>query len=71
VKAREMLAAFLDFHAQAGRAIGRGVPLRAVLDTGLGARLLGLGRTPASVVEGTCAGLRREVEAALAALEAE
>jgi hypothetical protein len=42
-----------------------------VLDTGLGARLLGLGRTPAAEVEGACASLRREVEAALSALEAE
>ena len=47
-KAREMLAAFLDFHARAEAAVARGVPLRSVLDAGFGARLLGTGRISAA-----------------------
>jgi V/A-type H+-transporting ATPase subunit A len=70
-KAREMLGAYLDFHAQAGAAVGRGVPLRAVLDTGIGARLLALGRVPAAAAAAACAALRAETMAALAELEAE
>jgi V/A-type H+-transporting ATPase subunit A len=70
-KAREMLAAFLDFHAQAGAAVTRGVPLRAVLDAGIGARLLGLCRVPAAEVKDACATLRADAAAALSSMEAE
>ncbi len=70
-KAREMLAAFLDFHARAKAAVGRGVPLRSVLDAGFGARLLALGRVPADAVMEACAALRADAAATLARLEAE
>jgi V/A-type H+-transporting ATPase subunit A len=70
-KAREMLAAFLDFHARAEAAVARGVPLRAVLDTGFGARLLAMGRIPAAEASEACASLRADAAAALEKLEAE
>lgn len=70
-KARALLAAFLDFHAQAGRAVTRGVPLRAVLDTGLGARLLALSRVPAGEVEGECAAFCAAASSLLPDLAAE
>jgi V/A-type H+-transporting ATPase subunit A len=70
-KAREMLAAFLDFHARAEAAVARGVPLRSVLDAGFGARLLGMGRVPAAEAGRACAALRADLAAALAKLEAE
>ena len=66
-----MLAAFLDFHAQAGAAVARGVPLRAVLDAGIGARLLALCRVPAAEAKGACATLRAAAAEALSSLEAE
>jgi V/A-type H+-transporting ATPase subunit A len=70
-KARALLATFLDFHAQAEAAVGRGVALRSVLDTGLGARLLGLCRVQDPQADAACAALRAEAASALAKLEAE
>jgi V/A-type H+/Na+-transporting ATPase subunit A len=70
-KAFEMLRLFLDLHARAAAAIGAGIPLRAVLDTGIGAKLLALGRAPAETIAPAAAALREEAAAALARLEAE
>jgi len=70
-KALEMLRLFLDVHARASAAISRGVPLKAVLETGLGARLLRLGQVPAGEIAGATAALRAEAEQAVARLEAE
>jgi V/A-type H+-transporting ATPase subunit A len=70
-KMRALLATFLDLHAQAEAAVGRGVAFRSVLDTGLGGRLLGLCRVPGPEAEAACAALRAELASALATLEAE
>jgi V/A-type H+-transporting ATPase subunit A len=70
-KAFEMLRAFLEWHARAAAAVAAGVPLRAVLDAGAGARLVRLAGTPAEDVGAAAAALRAEIEAALAPLEAE
>jgi V/A-type H+-transporting ATPase subunit A len=70
-KARDLLAAHLDHHAQASVTVARGVPLRAVLDAGLGARLLALSRVPPEGVRAACEVFRAEAEAILAVLEAE
>jgi len=70
-KARELLAAHLDLQAQASAAVTRGVPLRAVLDAGLGARLLALSRVPPAGVRDACAALRTEAAALLSGMEAE
>jgi V/A-type H+-transporting ATPase subunit A len=70
-KARELLAAHLDLHAQAGAAVARGVPLRVVLDAGLGSRLLALARVAAPEVKAAAAALRADAARVLGALEAE
>jgi V/A-type H+-transporting ATPase subunit A len=70
-KAFELLRVFLEWHARAGSAVAKGVPLRAVLDTGLGARLLRLAQTPAEAIRTAARDLRGELAAALAQLEAE
>jgi V/A-type H+-transporting ATPase subunit A len=70
-KAFEMLRLFLELHGRSASAVGRGVPLRAVLDTGLGQRLLRLGQIPADEVPGAGAALRAGMDEALSRLEAE
>jgi len=70
-KAFEMLRLFLEWHARAGAAVAAGVPLRAVLDAGLGARLLRLAGTPAAEIERSAAALRADLTAVLSRLEAE
>jgi len=70
-KAGLLLSAHLDLHAQAGAAVARGVPLRSVLDAGMGARLLALSRTPEPDVKAACDALSADAAAALFALEAE
>jgi V/A-type H+-transporting ATPase subunit A len=70
-KAFELLRLFLEWHARAGGAVAKGVPLRAVIETGLGARLLRLAQVPPDAIRAAAAELRAEIEAALARLEAE
>jgi V/A-type H+-transporting ATPase subunit A len=70
-KALELLRCILDLHAKAGAAIQGGVPLRAVVETGVGARVLRLASVPAGEIHGVAEGLRAELAAALGALEAE
>jgi V/A-type H+/Na+-transporting ATPase subunit A len=70
-KTFEMLKLFLEWHARAGNAVAKGVPLRAVLDTGLGARLLRLAQTRPDGIAAAVAALREELDLALARLEAE
>ena len=70
-KAFEMLRLFLELHGRSASAVGRGVPLRAVLDTGLGPKLLRLGQVPAAEVPGAGETLRTEMDEALSRLEAE
>jgi V/A-type H+-transporting ATPase subunit A len=66
-----MLKLFLDWHGRAVAAVAAGVPLRAVLDTGTGARLARMGQIPAEGIREGAAALRAELEAALGRLEAE
>jgi V/A-type H+-transporting ATPase subunit A len=70
-KAHEMLRLFLEWHGRAGNAIAAGVPLRAILDTGVEARLLRLAQAAPDAVRAAAEGLRREMTAALERLEAE
>jgi V/A-type H+-transporting ATPase subunit A len=70
-KAFEMLRSFLELHERASAAVAAGVPLRAVLDAGLGARLLRLGQVPAAEVPAAAAALRAEADAALSHLQAD
>jgi V/A-type H+-transporting ATPase subunit A len=70
-KAYEMLRTFLDWHGRAAVAVAGGVPLRAVLEVGAGGRLLRLARSSPNEVGAAAEGLRRELAAALARLEAE
>ena len=70
-KAFEMLRLFLEWHSRAGGAVTNGVPLRAVLDTGLGAKLLRLAQTPPDGIRAASQALRGELEGILAKLEAE
>jgi V/A-type H+-transporting ATPase subunit A len=70
-KAFEMLRLFLDFHARASAAVAAGVPLRSVLDAGVGARLLRLCSTPAADVAAASAAVRAAMAEAFARLEAE
>jgi V/A-type H+-transporting ATPase subunit A len=70
-KAFELLRLFLEWHARAAGAVAKGVALRAVLDTGLGARLLRLAQTRPEGMAAAAAALREELGAALARLEAE
>jgi V/A-type H+-transporting ATPase subunit A len=66
-----MLQVFLHWHDRAAAAVAAGVPLRAVLDTGTGTRLVRLARVPAEDMDAAAAGLRTELEGALERLEAE
>jgi V/A-type H+-transporting ATPase subunit A len=70
-KTAAMLRTFLLFHARAQAAIAGGVPLRAILDTGVGGRLLRLAATPAGEIAGAVEALRGELQTALSHLEAE
>jgi len=70
-KAFHMLKLFLDWHARAAAAVQSGVPLRSILESGTGARLVRLGATPAAEMGAAAAALRAELEGALARLEAE
>ncbi len=70
-KAFEMMRLFLYWHARAAAAVAAGVPLRAVLDTGMGARLARLGQIPADEIRPGAEALRAEMGAALERLEAE
>lgn len=70
-KALELLRTFLAFHGRASAAIAAGAPLRAVLDTGFGARLLRLSGLPADGVARACEALRGELTDAFTRLEVE
>jgi V/A-type H+-transporting ATPase subunit A len=70
-KALELLRSILGLHARSGAALGAGVPLRAVLETGAAARILRLVQVPVADIRAAAAGLRAEVDAALTRLEAE
>jgi V/A-type H+-transporting ATPase subunit A len=70
-KALELLRAILELHARAGAALAKGVPLRAIIETGAGARVLRLVQVPAPEIRAAAGGLRSEVHAALERLEAE
>jgi V/A-type H+-transporting ATPase subunit A len=70
-KAFEMLRLFLELHGRAVGAIAQGVPLKALLETGIGAKLLRLGQVPAAEIGGAGEALRAEMADSLARLEAE
>ncbi len=70
-KAFEMLRLFLEFHARANGVVARGVPLKAVLEAGIGERLVGLGQVPAGEIVRAAAALRADAESTLSRLEAE
>jgi V/A-type H+-transporting ATPase subunit A len=70
-KAFEMLRLLLEWHAAGARAIAKGVPLRAILDSGVGARLLRLGQAPADGIRAAVGALRLEMAGAVERLEAE
>ncbi|BDG06098.1 V-type ATP synthase subunit A [Anaeromyxobacter oryzae] len=70
-KAFEMLRLVLEWHRRAGAAVGSGVPLRAVLDTGVPTKLLRLGQIPSSDMRRGAEALRAEMTDALARLEAD
>jgi V/A-type H+-transporting ATPase subunit A len=70
-KTFEMLRLFLEWHARALAAVAAGVPLRAVLETGAGARLSRLGQVPAEDIRRHAEALRGELFAALDRLVAE
>jgi V/A-type H+-transporting ATPase subunit A len=70
-KSFEMLQLFLDWHGRASAAVGAGVPLRSILETGTGTKLVRLARTPADEIRPAATALRAEIETALERLEAE
>ncbi|HET9554229.1 MAG TPA: V-type ATP synthase subunit A [Anaeromyxobacteraceae bacterium] len=70
-KAHAMLELLLAFHRRAQAAVERGVPLRAVLESGLPAALLRLGQEPEAALRGERAARLAALEAALERLEAE
>jgi len=70
-KTLAMLRAFLEFHRRAAAAVGRGVALRAILETRLDERLLRLGEVPAAAIGETTARLAADLDAALAKLGSE
>jgi V/A-type H+/Na+-transporting ATPase subunit A len=70
-KAIEMLRLHLELHGRAASAIDAGVPLRSILEAGLGARLLRLGSLAAEAVARGAEALRAEIAGTLARLEAE
>jgi len=65
-----LLRAFLHFHRQAADAVGRGVPLRAILDSRLDEQLLRLPEATAAEAPGAAAAVTRAVDETLASLEA-
>jgi V/A-type H+-transporting ATPase subunit A len=71
IKAFEMLRLHLEWHRRGAAAIGAGVPLRALLDAGVGARLLRLPGVPADAVRAAGEALRAELAGTLARLEVE
>jgi len=70
-KAFEMLRLFLEFHGRAASAVGQGVPLRSVLDAGVGPKLLRLTQVTPDEMPRAGEVLRAEMGEALARLEAE
>ena len=66
-----MLRAFLDFHGRASSAVAGGVPLRAVLDTGAGPRLLRLAEARDAEVPAEVTALSAWMTDAISHLEAE
>ncbi|WP_242344867.1 V-type ATP synthase subunit A [Anaeromyxobacter terrae] len=70
-KALEMLRLHLELHGRAANAVAAGVPLRSILEAGLGTRLLRLGSVPAEAIAGGAEALRAEIGQAIARLEAE
>jgi len=70
-KAHAMLELLLAFHRRAQAAVERGVPLRAVLDTGLTAALLRLGQEPEAALWDGREARRAALADTLARLEAE
>jgi V/A-type H+-transporting ATPase subunit A len=70
-KTFELLRLFLDWQARASAAIAAGVPLRSLLDTGIGARLARLALVPADGIAAAAEAVRVEMSAALARLEVE
>jgi len=64
-----MLRAILHWARGAAAAVERGVPLRAILSTGLDRRLVRLGETPAADLAAAAPALAAEIEATLAGLE--
>jgi V/A-type H+-transporting ATPase subunit A len=70
-KAHALLDLHLELHRRSERAVAAGVPLRSVLATGLGARLLRLPEVPADAVPAAAGAFRAELDGALARLTAE
>ncbi|WP_242395697.1 V-type ATP synthase subunit A [Anaeromyxobacter oryzisoli] len=70
-KAFEMLRLLLEWHRRASAAVGGGVPLRAILETGVPAKLLRLGQIPWQDIRRAGEALRAEVADALGRLEVE
>ena len=70
-KAYHLLRLLMLFHVQAQAAVARGAPYKAVLETGLPGRLLGLVRLPAAEVAAGAGAFAEALEAALSGLQAE
>jgi V/A-type H+-transporting ATPase subunit A len=70
-KTFEMLRLFLEWHGRAAAAVASGVPLRSILDTGAGPRLVRLAQVPADDIRARVEALRGEIAAAIDRLEAE
>lgn len=70
-KTFELLRLHLEWHRRGAAAIAGGVALRALMDSGVGARLLRLSQVPAGEVAAAGATLRADLLEALARLEAE
>jgi V/A-type H+-transporting ATPase subunit A len=70
-KAFEMLRLYLELHGRAATAVAQGVPLKALLETGVGAKLLRLGQVPPAEMARASEALRVEMTSSFARLEAE
>jgi V/A-type H+-transporting ATPase subunit A len=70
-RAGRLLEAHLDVHALSAGAIARGVPLRTVLEAGLGAKLVALSRVPEAEAGARARALVQGAADALSRLEAE
>jgi len=68
-KTLAMLRAFLHFHRRAVEAVGRGVPLRTLLDARLDGHLLRLPEATADEAPAAAAAVTRAIDEAMAALE--